>query len=106
MPREMFAYNYGKTWFMDEAKAKARYNEICAFGPPTTATNRAVHKPLPQNKEGNCDTELSALVSELLALNDENLAKRVMETNDVQNALIALERMLKEGDTNGKVDCN
>lgn len=106
MPPEVFAYNYGKTWFTDEAKAEARHKEIRVFGPPTTATHRVVHKPFPKNKKGDHDTELAGLVAELLTLNDENLAKRVIETNDVQNALIALEKMLKEGNTNGQADCN
>lgn len=42
-------------------------------------------------------SEFASVVSELVTLNDENLAERVMQTNDVQNALLMLDQQLNSG---------
>lgn len=42
------------------------------------------------------DNDLYALVENLLSLNDENLAKRVIYDNDVQNCLLELLQILEE----------
>lgn len=47
------------------------------------------------------EVSLEQLVDELVSLNDENLARRVVESSDVQWCLSELQDMLKEKTEHG-----